>query len=72
MTIEELIAQRPEVQFPVNLSAAQCEQFRECGFTSIERITSDEELAWLGEIYDRMFAERINPVPIANTLPERS
>ncbi len=63
MTIEELMTRRPEVEFPVSLSPAQCEQFRECGFTSIERITTDAELAWLGEIYDRLFAERINPVP---------
>ena len=63
MTIEELMARRPECEFLVRLSASQCDQFRECGFTSIERITTDEELAWLGEVYDRMFAERISPVP---------
>jgi hypothetical protein len=63
MTIEALLSRRPEVDFPVSLSHAQREQFRECGFTSIERITTDAELAWLGEIYDRLFAERINPVP---------
>jgi hypothetical protein len=63
LTIEELMARRPEVEFPVRLSPAQCDQFRECGFTSIERITTDEELAWLGEIYNRLFAERVNPVP---------
>ena len=63
LTIEELMTRRPEVEFPVSLSPAQCEQFRECGFTSIDRITTDAELAWLGEIYDRLFAERINPVP---------
>jgi hypothetical protein len=63
VTIEELMSRRPEVEFPVSLSPAQCEQFRECGFTFIERITTDDEVAWLGEIYDRLFAERINPVP---------
>ncbi len=63
MTIEELMTRRPEGEFPVRLSEANCEQFRECGFTSIERITTDKELAWLGEVYDRMFAERISPVP---------
>jgi Phytanoyl-CoA dioxygenase (PhyH) len=63
LTLEELMTRRPQAEFPVSLTPAQIEQFRECGFTSIERITTDTELAWLGEIYDRLFAERINPVP---------
>ena len=63
MTIEELMTLRPEAEFPVELSSEQCAQFRESGFTTIERITTDEELAWLGEIYDKMFAERISPIP---------
>ena len=65
MTIDELMARRPEVEFAVSLTPAQCEHFREHGFTSIERITADEELAWLGELYDKMFAERISFVPDA-------
>ena len=65
MTIDELMARRPEVEFAVNLTPAQCEQFRESGFTSIERITTYTELAWLGDIYDKMFAERISFVPDA-------
>jgi ectoine hydroxylase-related dioxygenase (phytanoyl-CoA dioxygenase family) len=34
------------------------EHFREHGFTSIERITTDEELDWLREVYDSFFSER--------------
>jgi hypothetical protein len=59
LTIEQLMTRRSEVEFPVTLSQAQCEQFRPCGFTSIARITTDEELASMGEVYDRLFAERI-------------
>ena len=59
LTIEQLMTRRSEVEFPVTRSQAQCEQFRECGFTFIARITTDDEIAWMGEAYDRLFAERI-------------
>ncbi len=62
-TIEELMAHRPEVGFTVELAARKLGEFRERGFTSIERITSDEELASLGKVYDRLFAERVEAVP---------
>lgn len=35
------------------------EEYRDRGFTSIERITSDDELAWLREVYDALFAARL-------------
>ncbi len=63
MTIEELMACRPDVEFAVGLSPQQLADFRENGFTATERITSDEELAWLGEVYDRLFADRVQAVP---------
>ncbi len=63
VTIEELIASRPDVSFTAELSAQQVADFRERGFTWIERIAPDEELAWLREVYDRLFAERIEAVP---------
>jgi hypothetical protein len=42
----------------VELSSEQVESFREQGFLSLERITSDEDVAALRESYDRIFAER--------------
>jgi hypothetical protein len=63
MTIDDLMARRPEVDFPVSMSPPQRDEFLERGLTSIERITSDEELAWLGEVYDQLFSERVSPVP---------
>src|SRR5258708_220196 len=62
-TIDELMTHRPKVEFAVELSATRVEEFRTRGFTSIDRITTHEEVAWLGEIYDRLFAERVAPVP---------
>jgi len=62
-TIDDLMTRRPKLEFAVELSAARIEEFRTQGFTSIDRVTTDEELAWLGEIYDRLFAERVAPVP---------
>jgi hypothetical protein len=61
--IEELLARRPEVAFEPELPAERVAEFRERGFTSLPRITSDEELAWLSELYDRLFAERLAAVP---------
>jgi hypothetical protein len=63
MTIEELIACRPNAEFAAELSEQQLADFRVNGFTAIERITSDEELEWLGEVYDRLFADRVQAVP---------
>jgi hypothetical protein len=62
-TIEELMARRPEVDFAVELTAQKLDEFRERGFTSIDRITTDEELAWLAQVYDWLFAERVEAVP---------
>ncbi len=60
---EAIAARRPEVVFPVELPARCLEEFRERGFTHVERITSDEELAWLGELYDAAFEARLEAVP---------
>ena len=62
-TIDDLMTRRPKVEFAVELSPACIEEFQMRGFASIDRITTDEELAWLGEIYDRLFAERVAPLP---------
>jgi ectoine hydroxylase-related dioxygenase (phytanoyl-CoA dioxygenase family) len=43
--------------FEVVPTAAQVDFFREHGYLRIERITTDAELAWLSEIYDRLFRE---------------
>jgi len=45
----------PATVLDVVLDDAQVEAFRRDGFTSIERITTDEELEWLAPIYDYLF-----------------
>ena len=49
---------RPKATFQVDLTQEQITSFRENGFLSIERITTDEEVAWLKEIYDQLFYQR--------------
>ncbi len=61
--LDEIVARRPAADFAVSLDAGRIAEFRERGFTCVERITSDEELAWLGEVYDALFRERVQAVP---------
>ena len=46
----------PKTQFEVAPSAAEVESFRENGFLVVERITSDEELAWMREVFEFIFS----------------
>jgi ectoine hydroxylase-related dioxygenase (phytanoyl-CoA dioxygenase family) len=45
--------------FNLELTDEQVAFFRENGFLSIERITTDAEVEWLRGIYDRLFQERM-------------
>jgi hypothetical protein len=45
----------PESDFTVALTHDQIEAFHRDGFTSIPRITTDEEIEWLKPIYDHLF-----------------
>jgi ectoine hydroxylase-related dioxygenase (phytanoyl-CoA dioxygenase family) len=45
----------PESDFTVRLTDAQIAAFHRDGFTSIPRITTDEEIEWLKPIYDHLF-----------------
>jgi hypothetical protein len=46
----------PERQ--VEISDAEVAAFREQGFLAVERLTTDEELAWLARTWDALFADR--------------
>ena len=48
----------PSIDLAVSLGPEQIEQFHRDGFTSVERITTDEELAWLEPIYDELVGSR--------------
>ena len=45
----------PDRVLEVRLTAEQVDQFHRDGFTSVERITTDEELEWIRPIYDHLF-----------------
>ena len=49
---------RPTGDFQVDITEEQIAFFRKNGFLSIERITTDEEVAWLKEIYNQLFNQR--------------
>src|SRR4051794_36919374 len=50
---------KPTTDFHPELTEEQIAFFRDNGFLSIERITTDEEIEWLRGIYDRLFTERL-------------
>lgn len=59
--IEDILADQPKGEFEPVLGAAQALSFRERGFTSIARITTDEEVAWLREVYDWIYGAGHTP-----------
>ena len=50
---------KPSSTYQVDLTEEQIASYRDNGFLSIERITTDEEVAWIKEIYDRLFDQRV-------------
>lgn len=50
---------RPKAEFNVDVTDEQIRFFREQGYLSIPRITTDEEVEWLKGIYDELFTKRI-------------
>jgi ectoine hydroxylase-related dioxygenase (phytanoyl-CoA dioxygenase family) len=61
--LDEIVARRPAADFVVELDPAHVADYHEHGFTWVERITSDEEIAWLREVYDHLFGTRAQAVP---------
>jgi ectoine hydroxylase-related dioxygenase (phytanoyl-CoA dioxygenase family) len=49
----------PSGDLTVRLREEQIEAFDRDGFTHVERITTDEELAWLEPLYDALFASGV-------------
>lgn len=48
----------PRTEWSIEVSDETIEQFRIDGFTHVDRITTDEELAWMRLVYDELFARR--------------
>ena len=53
--VQAVMARRPTAAFRAELPAQAAEEFAVQGFTKIDRITSDEEVEWLREVYDVLF-----------------
>src|SRR5436190_952445 len=53
--VQELMARRPERPFEAELTDDVRHEFAERGFTKVDRITTDEEVAWLRDVYDALF-----------------
>jgi hypothetical protein len=61
--LDDIVARKPTAVFAVAFDPACHEAFERDGFVSIDRITTDEELAWVGDVYDHLFSARVRPVP---------
>lgn len=53
----------PTTELEVRLTDDEVAAFRRDGFTSIPRITTDEEVEWLREVFDQFFAEKEGGFP---------
>jgi len=60
---EKLMARQPKDAFDAVLPARAVDEFWERGFTRIDRITSDEEVAWLRDVYDLLFSGKMELLP---------
>jgi hypothetical protein len=61
--LKELLARRPQGEFAAKLEQPAIDAFWELGFTRIDRITTDEEVLWLREIYDLLFSGDMKLLP---------
>jgi hypothetical protein len=51
------IGPRPDISFELTPTKAEIEFFRENGFLALDRITTDEEVAWLRSIFELIFSD---------------
>lgn len=49
---------RPASDLHVDIDDAEVRRFHDEGFLSVERITTDEEIAWIARVWDALFADR--------------
>jgi len=56
--VEDILARQPAATLEVTFSEADIAAFEGEGYVWIPRITTDEELAWLREVYDWLFEDK--------------
>ena len=54
---------QPKSSFERSPSRDEIAFFNENGFLSVDRITTDEEVEWLREVYDMLFSGQIELLP---------
>ena len=59
----EVLSRRPTREFRVEVPKRNVEEFWERGFTALDRMTTDEEVEWLREVYDLLFSGRLDLPP---------
>src|ERR1700687_5057225 len=60
--LEALAAARPKVDFQIRLSDEVISRFHDEGYVTVARIAPDEELQWIGQLYDLLFADKTQAV----------
>ena len=58
-SMQELMQRRPTGEHLIELPDQALEEFRGRGFTSVPRITTDEEIEWLREVHDLLFSDEL-------------
>jgi len=66
--VQELMARRPDTPFEAVLPEEAKAEFWERGFTKVDRITSDEEIEWLREVYDVLFEGGANAFVVKDVM----
>jgi ectoine hydroxylase-related dioxygenase (phytanoyl-CoA dioxygenase family) len=56
--IDDILARQPAATLDVSLNEGQIAAFEADGFTWVARITTDEEIAWLREVYDWLYEDK--------------
>jgi len=59
----EPFAPPPKTVFDVDIDGDQAQFFADNGYLAIGRVTTDEELAWLSDVYDELLARPMSGYP---------
>src|ERR1700744_3629681 len=60
--MQELMTRRPTRELVITLPEKTIAEYQNQGFTSVPRITTDEEIEWMRQVYDLLFSGEL-PLP---------
>src|SRR6478736_2012775 len=61
--MNEPFAPPPKTDFEVDIDETHAQFFAENGYLALGRVTTDEELAWLSDVYDELLARPMSGFP---------